>query len=65
MRGTNPEDMVRVRMPKMAIIGLDKPILEGFRDDAYAAGEAEKCRGDKWSSSHAVTPAQQLLEWGM
>ena len=42
MRGKNPEDIVRLRMPKMAIIGLNISILEGFRDDAYAAGEAEK-----------------------
>lgn len=65
MHGTSSEEMVRRRMPEKAIIGLDKPILEGFRDDGYAAGEAESCRGDEWSSSHAEILAQQLLEWGM
>ena len=27
----------------IAFIGLDKPILESFRDDSYAADEAESC----------------------
>ena len=42
MRGTSPEEVVRLSMPKIAIIGLDTPILEGFRDNSYAAGEAGK-----------------------